>query len=826
MRFFTRSRKSANGSSTRSVQRTDAPETLIDSWKRGVEKDEAPPHCLSFITKGKKKNVLDDDYEQSQAPRSVRDAPVAGEYREEAEGLRDPAPSDPTVVAEMKEQTLSLVNKESFSVGNLPWDLAEEKLDFWTNQKTEESVHLSIIILDRMMEEHEKATVWSDSQMMYWLKAMIKNWNQAQREVVFSTFFPNDMIEQVEAWETSIDLDAEIYSMLIDGAACSEPHLADSLLRRIAATQRKGLIYSHTYNQVITAWVDAGDPFRAESLLDFMMGEWHNTEGGTVIAAKPNRQSYHWVLLGWANSNESIATERTEAILEKMQKYSRSGTLPGIKPNLDTYKWALNCLLKAPNRKPEDTANRAQSILNLLLEKAARGEEDFRPTADMYSVVIAAWGEAGDPDCGEELLQHLYQDYCKRDQDPRLKPTLEIFNNLLFGWTKVPSKSQRKHACERAEAILDHMKKLSNAGILPDIKPDLKSYNIVLECWSRLGDGKKAQDLLERMIDRWETGDDTIAPDTASYSRVLSAWNRNGNHERCEYITNILHKQFCDLGNYRVHPNLILCGLAKFGGQPDALRRAKTLFQKCDDLSRSGQHPDLKPSRTTYQHLLECVVKADREQGGTQAEQILDEMLEKCAAGDETVKPDVRIYNLVIQALVKTCQPKRTEEVLGRMYAEDLRGARVYPNLETFNTILFAWAKSGLGDEACKRAEQILRRLERIHESKILQNVKPNVVSYNHVLECLVQIPKATNTTSNQQMSTAGERAEAIYKRMLAQNVEPNTITYNRVIVALKNSGNTKRAKQMLKGLKEKTLARVDEASAAEMDASEQWFSM
>lgn len=824
MRILGRSRKSANGSSTRSAQMSDVPKTMVSSWKPGIEKDEAPPHCLSFLTKGRKKTVLDDDYEQSQTPRSVRDAPAAGEFRDDNDS-RDAPPPNPIVIAEMKEQSLTLVNKESFPVGNFPWDLAEEKLEFWTNQRTEESVHLSIILLDRMMEEHEKAAAWSDSQMMYWLKAVIKNWNQGQREIVFSTFFPNDMVEQVESWETCIDLDAEIYSMLIEGAACSEPHLADSLLRRIAVTHRKGLIYSHTYNQVISAWVDAGDPFRAESLLDFMMAEWHSTEGGAEIAAKPNRQSYHWVLLGWANSSEGVATARTEAILEKMQKYSMAGTLRGIKPNLDTYKWALNCLLKAPNRKAEDTANRAQSILDSLLQRAARGHEDFRPTADMYSVVIQAWSEAGDPDRGEELLQSLYQDYCERDQDPRLKPTLEIFNNLLVGWTKVPSKSMRKKACERAEAILDHMKKLSNAGILPDIKPNLESYNTVLECWSRLGDGEQAQSLLERMIDNWETGDDTIAPDTVSYSRVLSAWNRNGNHERCEYITNVLYKQFCDLGNYRVHPNLILCGLAKFGEQPDALRKAKTLFKRSEDLSRSGEHPDLKPTRTTYQHLLECVCKADREQGGAQAEQILDEMLENHAAGDEDVKPDVRIYNLVIHALVKCHQPKRTEYILGRMYTEDMRGARVYPNLETFNTILLAWAKSGLGHEASKRAEQILRRLERIHESKILPNVKPNVVSYNHVLDCLVQTPVASYATDSQQ-TTPGERAEAIYKRMLAQNVEPNAITYNRVIQILKNSGNTKRAKQLLKSVQPKPSTRADEVSTTETLGSEHWFSM
>jgi len=147
------------------------------------------------------------------------------------------------------------------------------------------------------------------------------------------------------------------------------------------------------------------------------------------------------------------------------------------------------------------------------------------------------------------------------------------------------------------------------------------------------------------------------------------------------------------------------------------------------------------------------------------------------------------------------------------MYEEDIRGSRVYPNLETFNIILSAWAKSGLGDEASRRGEQILRRLERIHESRILTNVKPNVVSYNYVLDCLAQ-------SSDQH--DAGERADRILKRMMERGVAPNAISYNHVIVALKNSGNLKRAKFLLKALERRSFPEDDDAMTD--SASIKWF--
>ena len=150
------------------------------------------------------------------------------------------------------------------------------------------------------------------------------------------------MIEQIETWENGIQLDPEIYSNVVDGAAYGQPYLADSLLRRTVETRGKGLIYSHTYNQVIRSWVDSGDPFQAEALLDFMLNEWRIRREGVTVVAKPSRQTFHLVLLGWANSNEPTAAERVEQILEKMEKYSKSGSLTSVKPNAETYKWGTS----------------------------------------------------------------------------------------------------------------------------------------------------------------------------------------------------------------------------------------------------------------------------------------------------------------------------------------------------------------------------------------------------------------------------------------------------------------------------------------------------
>jgi pentatricopeptide repeat protein len=429
MRFLPRYRKSSHESKSReastevrdecSEDKRVTTDKLVLSWKEELEREHAPAgHCLSFLTgNSKRQSILDEDYIQSPYSKPVTGA-LAAANRVATESVvinssevetREPHPISEV---EMKQQTMMLINKTQFAIGDLKWDEAAQLIHYWTKQGSEESVHLSIILLDRIIEEHEKAKKWNDSQVVFLLKAVIQNWNKGQRATKFTTFEPKDMIEQVEVWHDSIELDPEVYSTIIDGAAYSQPYLADSLLRKTVDSQRKGMIYSHTYNQVIKAWVDAGDPYQAEALLDFMLDEWRNRNvGGVAIAAKPNRQSFHLVLLGWANSKESVASERTERILEKMELYSKSGSLSSIKPNAATYKWVMDCVIKSPYQTAKMNAERAQAILEIMKEKADNGEEDFRPPTEIYSIVVAAWSRAGNPDKAEDLLHELYQDY-------------------------------------------------------------------------------------------------------------------------------------------------------------------------------------------------------------------------------------------------------------------------------------------------------------------------------------------------------------------------------------------------------------------------------
>jgi pentatricopeptide repeat protein len=76
-------------------------------------------------------------------------------------------------------------------------------------------------------------------------------------------------------------------------------------------------------------------------------------------------------------------------------------------------------------------------------------------------------------------------------------------------------------AAHKANQLLQRME-ASFANGDSSLKPDLLSYNTVLDAFSKEGDAKSADRLLEQMLGK---GDDTIRPDAYSYTAVCLRYN-------------------------------------------------------------------------------------------------------------------------------------------------------------------------------------------------------------------------------------------------------------------------------------------------------------
>jgi pentatricopeptide repeat protein len=69
---------------------------------------------------------------------------------------------------------------------------------------------------------------------------------------------------------------------------------------------------------------------------------------------------------------------------------------------------------------------------------------------------------------------------------------------------------------------------------------------------------------------------------------------------------------------------------------------------------------------------------------------------------------------------------------MGHLYKEGR--ADIRPNTRSFNTVINAWAKSGRGDEAAEKAQDLLDMMTRLYEEGNNDTVRPDVHTFCTVI--------------------------------------------------------------------------------------------
>jgi len=179
---------------------------------------------------------------------------------------------------------------------------------------------------------------------------------------------------------------------------------------------------------------------------------------------------------------------------------------------------------------------------------------------------------------------------------------------------------------------------------------------------------------------------------------------------------------------------------------------------------------------------------------------------------DESLRPNVFSYGNVLNAWTRRAQlnricraqssieeisyPARTaEKILDRMILScesDTLKSCARPNTVCFNTVLAAWAQSGIkGQYAAKKCERLLLKMEQLNNSlsipSILDNesfsLRPDVVSYSTVLNAWAQSGTGR---------IGAQRAERVLDRMCQSDdkeIRPNLVAFNTCIKAWAKSG-------------------------------------
>jgi len=195
------------------------------------------------------------------------------------------------------------------------------------------------------------------------------------------------------------------------------------------------------------------------------------------------------------------------------------------------------------------------------------------------------------------------------------------------------------------------------------------------------------------------------------------------------------------------------------------------------ELYDDGKNQNFKPDVMTYTSVIQCWVKSKKFEAPEKAECILRHLQSMERDGDDTMSPDTIVWNSAISAWASAEDGERAEA----LFLEMLDSSRIssdiiaLPSAITLTNVLNAWSKTR-SPEASDRALALLAKMEKFYRDGILA-VKPNVVHYSVVLDCLAYAKHAS----------AAECAESVLRKMIASNdpnMQPTVISYNSVIKA------------------------------------------
>lgn len=375
-------------------------------------------------------------------------------------------------------------------------------------------------------------------------------------------------------------------------------------------------------------------------------------------------------------------------------------------------------------------------------------------------------------------------------------PTTKTFNIVLNCWAK----SDTPNAAERASAVFGLMEQWSlecaASGGYNACWADERTLVSVIEAWTHGRPRDAPEVALGLLQGAMFAADNRVAAkagtsgnyskfrnvqlDAAVFNAVVYAWVRSNRGRqaalRAEEVLQLL-VQWHQVRNARsinctaVKPttrtySMIVMAWAECEAREkegDAARRAENILLKMVQLYRDGGN-DVKPNSIPF---TTCVAAWSRAaancpEAPERAERlwdILDELYHETAQTDKDFEPQVEMGNAVMSAWSRcTTRVDSVERSLGVL--EKLKQASL-DNLISYNTVLDAMSKKGLG----KDAMELLQHLEDV--SKHRDSLTPNRVTYNTVLAALSRSKTADKCA-------AAEEAERLLRKMNTLDEPPS----------------------------------------------------
>ena len=282
-----------------------------------------------------------------------------------------------------------------------------------------------------------------------------------------------------------------------------------------------------------------------------------------------------------------------------------------------------------------------------------------------------------------------------------------------------------------------------------NVQPNLESFQIVVEAWSRASDEPnspaRAQQILEFMTKTYKSGANDLAkPDTQCFIPVLKAWASSKKLEGPIMAEHLImwmqqlqfHEEIDSARPNTLCFNIVMSSWLK-SADVTSEKRIRQIFEYMESSSRKG-NVDIKPDAGSYNIVVSSTspaVKKYFDMGGARrADKMLARLETGYLDGDEMLRPDSIIYNQVIDYWAKTQSVRghfmKARDVLDRqikMFSEE-KVRKCRPDVTGYTSVIAACA-STYGTVKEKRHAFDMAHLT-FMESCAEKYTQPNDVTY------------------------------------------------------------------------------------------------
>jgi pentatricopeptide repeat protein len=508
------------------------------------------------------------------------------------------------------------------------------------------------------------------------------------------------------------------------------------------------------------------------------------------------------LMSAWVRRRSVDAALVVEELLKRVVDDLRAGNR-SIKVTTRLYTIAMNAWAKSGAK---GTAQRAHHIHDAMINiYKETGDPAIAPSNISYNTLLNAWGKSSDGNglvMAEQVLQEMIQAWMAGNED--LKPDAITFTTIMSAY----SRSNDPNAAQRAEELFNMMDELH-------IKKNMFTYSALQNVYARSNRPNApqlAQDVLEKMLKLYRDGDFFAKANVVHFNAVLIALSRTPSRASAFKANEILRLMETPVeeGGYGVAPDrhsfaLTILACARCPDATFAADTAESNLRKIEARAKREEEKRLEVSSAAppavsidvecFNVVLHALAKSRYKDAVDRSLAIIGRMEEYAAQGNDKVKPNIRSWNLLLNAFARSPEDKatRAEEVLTLLYDQYESGeGTVKPNSFSWAAVLSAYHKSR-HPRAAARADDIVRKMEELYEEGKIET-PPDV--YHYTIVCAAWAKSKDDGAQARCIQILAHMVERHNKGY--PGVKPNTRTYNAVLDCLSRGRDEEKTEQLL----------------------------